>query len=389
MERQHQMIMNTSPGKIKQAVSTNKNTVSAVEELIAQLMPCDEDTFLCFSGPNHSPATLESAFQSLPAHTQFIACRTAGEITPSGYLYNSLAGVVLPSDGFTSEIMVLSDIDQLSVAQISDLTNKACLRLAGKVGREYKNSHCFAMMLIDGLSQKEEIVAAGINNGLEGIPLFGGSSADDVNYENAWIYCQGEMKNNVTALLIVHTNRPFKVFKTEHITCKDEVYVTTKVNVDERQVLEIDGYLASQWYANTIGVNLSEMTNDIFAKNPVAVKSGGHTYVRSIQSISDDGALCFYCAIEEGILLHLGQPNDLYDNINNALNKISQDMNGLEVVIGFDCTLRKLEAKQDGLIADLGQLFIKHNVIGFSTFGEQYGGIHINQTFTGLAIGKA
>jgi hypothetical protein len=28
-------------------------------------------------------------------------------------------------------------------------------------------------------------------------------------------------------------------------------------------------------------------------------------------------------------------------------------------------------------------------VVGFSTYGEQYRSMHVNQTFTGVAIGKA
>jgi hypothetical protein len=32
---------------------------------------------------------------------------------------------------------------------------------------------------------------------------------------------------------------------------------------------------------------------------------------------------------------------------------------------------------------------MKHNqVFGFSTYGEQYDGLHMNQTFTGIAIGN-
>ena len=31
----------------------------------------------------------------------------------------------------------------------------------------------------------------------------------------------------------------------------------------------------------------------------------------------------------------------------------------------------------------------KHHVVGFSTFGELHRGIHVNQTFTGVAFGQA
>jgi hypothetical protein len=35
----------------------------------------------------------------------------------------------------------------------------------------------------------------------------------------------------------------------------------------------------------------------------------------------------------------------------------------------------------------VGELFQRNNTVGFSTYGEQYGGVHVNQTFTGIAIG--
>jgi hypothetical protein len=36
----------------------------------------------------------------------------------------------------------------------------------------------------------------------------------------------------------------------------------------------------------------------------------------------------------------------------------------------------------------LGKLFADNNVVGFSTYGEQFVGVHVNQTFTGVAIGR-
>ena len=32
-------------------------------------------------------------------------------------------------------------------------------------------------------------------------------------------------------------------------------------------------------------------------------------------------------------------------------------------------------------------LYRRYNVVGFETYGEQYRSMHLNQTFTGLAIG--
>ena len=59
-----------------------------------------------------------------------------------------------------------------------------------------------------------------------------------------------------------------------------------------------------------------------------------------------------------------------------------------QVVIGCDCILRKLELAQDGLIDRVERLFRDHNVVGFNSYGEQYCGVHVNQTLTGIAIGE-
>ena len=35
------------------------------------------------------------------------------------------------------------------------------------------------------------------------------------------------------------------------------------------------------------------------------------------------------------------------------------------------------------------RLHAANNVTGFASFGEQWGSMHVNQTFTGIAIGRA
>jgi hypothetical protein len=37
--------------------------------------------------------------------------------------------------------------------------------------------------------------------------------------------------------------------------------------------------------------------------------------------------------------------------------------------------------------SSVNKLWNKYNVIGFCTYGEQINAVHVNQTFTGIAIG--
>ncbi|MDJ0931726.1 FIST C-terminal domain-containing protein [Breoghania sp.] len=53
---------------------------------------------------------------------------------------------------------------------------------------------------------------------------------------------------------------------------------------------------------------MAALTPEIFAANPLLVRVGGDYHVRAIQKMTDDGALHFYCTIDEGIVLTLAHP---------------------------------------------------------------------------------
>ena len=42
----------------------------------------------------------------------------------------------------------------------------------------------------------------------------------------------------------------------------------------------------------------------------------------------------------------------------------------------------------NGRDGEIGDYLRRQRVIGFNTYGEQYNGMHVNQTFTGVAIGR-
>jgi hypothetical protein len=114
----------------------------------------------------------------------------------------------------------------------------------------------------------------------------------------------------------------------------------------------------------------------------------GTYYVRSIQRVNQDGSLTFYCAIEEGLVLRVARGVDLVANMAAAFAQIQSEIGVPELVLGCDCILRKLEISEKGLIDQVSHVFERNNGIGFNTYGEQYRGIHVNQTLTGIAIGR-
>jgi hypothetical protein len=50
--------------------------------------------------------------------------------------------------------------------------------------------------------------------------------------------------------------------------------------------------------------------------------------------------------------------------------------------------LNRIDAEQRQISRDVSALYARNRVIGFNTYGEQYHALHVNQTFSGLAIGR-
>ena len=120
----------------------------------------------------------------------------------------------------------------------------------------------------------------------------------------------------------------------------------------------------------------------------MCVRVGGSDYVRSIRSVNEDQSLTFYCAIDEGIVLSAGNAADMVTNLTDLFERIHANLGQPSAVLGFDCIFRRLELENRNLRGRVSQILAANRVIGFSTYGEQFNSMHLNQTFSGVAFGK-
>jgi len=68
---------------------------------------------------------------------------------------------------------------------------------------------------------------------------------------------------------------------------------------------------------------------------------------------------------------------DLVGNLEETFAGIRAAIGYPQLVVGI---LRKLEMTECGLVDRVEQVFRDNNTIGFSSYGEQYLGVHVNQT---------
>jgi hypothetical protein len=216
----------------------------------------------------------------------------------------------------------------------------------------------------------------------------GGSAGDGLRFDKSWIFYGGRAHSDAAILILVNTRLPFRLFKCDHFEPTSVKMVVTEADIERRIVKEINAEPAAIEYSRAVGIEDTKLDALSFAAHPVLVRVGGSYYARSIQRMDPDGSLRFFCAIDEGMVLTVAQVRNPIDATNDLFRQLIDDLGEVSIFIGFECVLRRLAVEQHQLSREMSELYRRNNVIGFQTYGEQYRSMHVNQTLTGVAIGR-
>ncbi len=374
------------PESVLRACSSAPSSAQAVEEIHAVIGGSDNSCVIFFCSADHDLSSVAEEMSRLFVETMIVGCSTAGEITPDGYGRSSLTAIALPSRHFAAVAAPIESVSTFDLTQGQPLLTEAQARL-DRVAPFRTAGNTFAFLLIDGMSRREEWVVSALSLMLDDIPLFGGSAGDQLRFNRTHVYFDGAFHTDAAVLLLVATQCPFTVFRTEHFVSTDRKMVVTGAEPTARVVTEINGEPAGREYARMVGLDVRHLAPMVFATYPVVVRVGGVYYVRSIQKVNADESLTFFCAIDEGIVLTVARGTDILDNLESTMAEIRNQIGPPQVVIGCDCILRRLEIERKRLVAPMSALLASNNVVGFNTYGEQHNAMHVNQTLTGVAIG--
>ncbi len=369
---------------IRIAQSCAHEAGEAVAELADRLAQADASLVLFFCSSRYDREEIAAAIATRFAGVPVVGCTTAGEIGPAGCRDHSLTGVSFAASVCTPVIGRLEDLGAFHGADGVAVAQDLRRRVGELAGDGEQNT--FAFLLVDGLFGHEEQVAHALQQGLGDIPLVGGSAGDSLDFEGTYIYWDGRFTRDAAVLVLAATPLPLAEFKTQHFTATDERLVVTEADPARRLVREINGVPAADEYARLLGVDPSALAPVHFAASPLVVLVDGSEYVRSIQRVEGDG-LKFYCAIDRGVVLRVARGVDLVDNLEAALARVRARIGPPQLVLTFDCILRKLEIDQSGARDTVSAILRRHNAVGFNTYGEQFCGVHVNQTMTGIALG--
>jgi len=372
---------------IRTAMSEARLAETVAQDLARQLIHPHLGFVLFFCSAEYDLPALGDALQQYFGGVRLVGCTSAGEITAQGYSRSCVSAIGFDHRSFSIACELIDEMERFSLIDAQQLVERLGSACRSNSLAPIKG-HSFALTLLDGLSSREEQVLAALSAAFGSIPHFGGSAGDDNHLSDTHVYYDGRFHSGAAIVVLVNTWLDFEVFTTHHILPNGEKLVVTRADSNGRRVFELNAEPAAEEYARLIGVPVAELDHRLFAAHPLAVRINEQYYVRSIQKVNDDLSLTFYCAVENGIVLTAMQPGPLMPNLEALFRRLEQRLGPPLLTIGCDCFLRRLEIEANGASEQVSAFLRRQQVIGFNTYGEQFNGMHINQTFTGVAIGR-
>ena len=359
-----------------------KNTVEeVVADIKGQFANFNTKMVLFFASVKFDPQKIAQQMNDTFKDAVVFGCSTAGEIVSGKMLKESVVAMAFNPDA-------INDVKVELVENIKDPDN---VNKAFKGFEDYYKvsmadmdfNKYIGIVLADGLSKSEEIMMDRMGD-LTNILFIGGSAGDDLKFTETYVYANGKSYTNAAILALLKPTKGYDIIKTQSFKPCDVKLTATKVNTEDREVIEFNNEPAAVAYSQAVGCKVEDVSNHFMSK-PVGVVIDNDPYVRSPQQLKGNSVV-FYCNILEGMELSLLESTDIVKDTKEALDSKIKELGGsVSGIINFHCILRTLELYQKKQDEAYGKVFENVPTVGFSTYGEQYLG-HINQTSTMIVI---
>lgn len=347
--------------------------------MLAALRPLQPALVLLFGEPGQGMAGLGAELAAaLGPDCRIVGCSSAGEIGPGGYAQGSVVALGFPADSFRVSACVLRDQGHVPVSEW--MTRLRAFH--ADFHPDPRRSH-FGVLLADAQARQEDVLVATLETAIPGLAVVGGSAASGMGFGPSCQMLDGKAHPGAAIFLLIETDLAVSEVSFAHFRPTDRRAVVTAADPHERIILELNAEPAAEEYARLAGLSPGELTATEFARHPLLQRTGRRYHVRAIRAVTPEGGLQLMSGIETGNILTLGHAVDMTRGFAEALEALPRPP---LMVLGFDCVLRRLSLERAGMIGQMSCLFEQYNVAGFNTYGEQHNGMHVNQTFVGMAL---
>ncbi|TDT69745.1 hypothetical protein EV215_1280 [Hypnocyclicus thermotrophus] len=320
---------------------------------------------------------------------EIIGITTAGEVhNKAGIVKKSVTGIAFYEsiEYIISRIEDVKNLPILSRQQIINEFNKK-----NYLKSKYTNKEV-GILFNEGLSGAEENVLSIINSIFKNkLEIIGGSGGDNCRFEKTFLSLNGELLNNTSLFLYLNfekTNFKIKTYKDVMYKKTDIKTRITKADFNNRIIYELDNKKASERYAELLGINENRL-NKYLQKHPLGRTVLDDIYISTVFSINADKSIKMYTKIPENITVNILEKKNPLDSQKIVLENIKKDFKKVNMMFTVQCILTELNYRKNNIEKHfINNLANISDFSGFLSYGEQYKGIHLNQSIILLCIGE-
>lgn len=298
--------------------------------------------------------------------------------------------ICLSSEGFGHEgISVLCVMNGIEVAAgiIDDIVynpmaSTPIVKEAADSLSGHENTLC--LEFTTAFYNSEEIVLDSLKSALKdyNIPVFGGSSGASGPGAANFVSLDGmTLDKGCVFALIRNLEGRIGLFKENIYKPMNTVFTATEVDCEERVVYEFDGMPAADAFAKALGVDRSELQDQIIT-HPLGRMIGDDICITEGKDVMSDGSISFYARIYNCTKLAILESENWEKVWNRTAGEVNAVMDKKSFTIAVNCAARSIMFEKgdkmgdfvDGLSKEYGPF------IGISGFGEQLNSEHLNQT---------
>jgi hypothetical protein len=309
-----------------------------------------------------------------------MGCTSGGQIGPGGFRRGGISLLACYGPALTLRPYLIEPVDGAEAG---------AARIAAELAMQppLPGRRRFGLLLVDGLRQGEEQLAHSLYHGLGDLPFVGGSASDGMRFEHTPVYFEGRFRSNAAVFGVFETSAEFMAFRVQNFAPRQRRLVITEADTERRLVTQINGLPAAEVYAEVLGVAESALEPSLLEAHPLLVRVGNESVARAICRVTRSRALQCMAAVDQGVLVDVGDVLSPLASLEQGFEHVRARLGEPALVLGFECILRRRQAERDRGDHHVGEFLAAQRVFGFATHGEQFNGLHINQTFTAIALG--
>jgi hypothetical protein len=260
----------------------------------------------------------------------------------------------------------------------------------GHAPEELDPNRFILVTLTDGLSWSEERMLAALSELVPQVPIVGGSAGDDMRMEATFAFANGVVSQGASLVVLLEPCVPFLPFAVHHFHAEDEFAVITRASPRRRAVQEINGRNAIDEWARMTGADPDGLRDGSIEPGPLPVQFGylvaDQLYIRAVMAVQSE-ELVLGGPVNEGMVLRAARSGSLVEATRRGVKEVKERLGPCAGMLLFNCFGRVQQAQAQGEVDTLWKAMSEVPCGGFSTYGEQYGSLHVNFTLTGVAFG--